>query len=95
MRFLLASLLCCVFIGVSVSQGQNVPVQRTYEEIKSFPEGLIGPWQVGNQTFIATDQTKFTLDHPALVGSLVEVTFIDNNGQLIAVEIEPQESQYR
>ena len=90
MRFLLASLLCCVFIGVSVSQGQNVPVQRTYEEIKSFPEGLIGPWQVGNQTFIATDQTKFTLDHPALVGSLVEVTFIDNNGQLIAVEIEPQ-----
>ena len=92
MRLLSATLISFILTLSTVAQSQTTPAYQSFEEIKSFPEGLIGPWQVGNQTFIATDQTKFDLDHPALVGSLVEVTFIDNNGQLIAVEIEPQKA---
>ena len=65
-------------------------VYEILEEIRVFPEGNLGKWSIGDREFLANEDTEFDFDHPPQVGVLAEVEYVDRDGELIAVEIEPQ-----
>lgn len=47
-----------------------------YGELKSFPQGLVGIWEIGALTFTATISTEFkTANGPFTVGEIVKVEF--------------------
>ncbi len=61
-----------------------------YGELKSFPQGLVGIWEVGTLTFTATADTEFkTKNGPFTVGETVKVEFyILQDGTFLAREIK-------
>jgi hypothetical protein len=60
--------------------------------VTATPAGsLIGPWEIGGETFIANAQTEFDEDDGVpVVGSYVEVEYRMEGGQRIALEIETE-----
>lgn len=61
-----------------------------FGEVQSFPEGLIGEWNIAGITFVADASTKFEQKHGAFaVGVLVKVKFVILlDGTFYAREIE-------
>lgn len=61
-----------------------------FGEIQSFPDGLIGEWNIAGITFVADSATKFEQEHGAFaVGVLVKVKFVIGlDGTFYAREIE-------
>ncbi len=61
-----------------------------YGELKSFPEGLVGIWEIGVLTFTATSSTEFkTANGPFTVGEIVKVEFyVMQDGTFLAREIK-------
>lgn len=61
-----------------------------FGEIQSFPDGLIGEWNIAGITFVADSATKFEQKHGAFaVGVLVKVKFVIRlDGTFYAREIE-------
>ncbi|MFZ1768092.1 MAG: DUF5666 domain-containing protein [Caldilinea sp.] len=61
-----------------------------YGELKSFPQELVGIWEVGTLTFTATTDTEFkTKNGPFTVGEIVKIEFyILQDGSFLAREIK-------
>lgn len=61
-----------------------------YGVLQSFPTGLVGTWNIGGMTFVATANTEFKQERGAFaVGVTVKVHFaVDSSGANIAREIE-------
>lgn len=69
---------------VSGTQGE------LYGVLQSFPTGLVGAWNIGGMTFVATANTEFKQERGSFaVGVTVKVHFaVDSSGANIAREIE-------
>lgn len=69
---------------VSGTQGE------LYGLLQSFPTGLVGNWNIGGMTFVATANTEFKQERGAFaLGVTVKVHFtVDSSGANIAREIE-------
>ncbi|MBE2238969.1 MAG: hypothetical protein IAE81_14355 [Caldilineaceae bacterium] len=63
---------------------------KLYGELKSFPQELVGVWEVGVLTFTATTDTEFkTKNGPFTVGEIVKIEFyILQDGSFLAREIK-------
>lgn len=61
-----------------------------YGELKSFPQELVGVWEIGVLTFTATTNTEFkTANGPFTVGEIVKVEFyVMQDGTFLAREIK-------
>ena len=61
-----------------------------YGVLQSFPAGLVGSWNIGGMTFIATSGTEFKQERGAFaVGATIKVHFtVDSSGANLAREIE-------
>jgi len=61
-----------------------------YGELRSFPQDLVGIWEIGALTFTATISTEFkTTNGPFTVGEIVKVEFyVLQDGTLLAREIK-------
>lgn len=61
-----------------------------YGVLQSFPAGLVGSWNIGGMTFVATANTEFEQERGAFaVGATVKVHFtVDSSGANLAREIE-------
>ena len=68
----------------------ETPEAEMFGAIQSFPEGLIGTWNIGGMSFIAGNATEFDQENGAFgVGVTVKVHFVtENNGAHRAREIE-------
>lgn len=60
------------------------------EEIKVVPKDHKGEWIIGERPFVADDDTRLVLDHPAKKGALVEIHFAFRGGKAVATMIAPQ-----
>lgn len=71
-------------------QSGNIGQGELYGEVQSFPDGLIGEWNIAGVTFLTDNATKFKQEKgPFAVGVTVKVEFvIRSNGDFYAKEIE-------
>ena len=58
--------------------------------LEKIPEGLVGTWRAGGRDYVADKNTEFELNHPPVVGRLVEIEFTEKDGIATASEIQPQ-----
>jgi hypothetical protein len=70
--------------------GNIIGKGELFGEVQSFPDGLIGEWNIAGITFVADSATKFEQKHGAFaVGVLVKVKFVIRlDGTFYAREIE-------
>ena len=74
--------------------GNGVGAQEVHGLLEAMPaEGLAGTWTVNGVDYIATATTTFEQsDGPFTLGGCVEIEFVVQNGQNIAVKIETDDS---
>lgn len=76
-------------------QSGNIGQGELYGEVQSFPDGLIGEWNIAGITFLADNATEFKQEKgPFAVGVTVKVHFvIRSNGDFYARKIETKSSE--
>ena len=70
--------------------GDSREYSETYGIVFTFPENLIGEWEIGEGIFYTADEnTRFEQEHGGFfVGGCVEVKYFEEGGTKTAIEIE-------
>ena len=63
---------------------------RFTEEIQVVPKDNLGEWVVGGETFVADENTRLVLEHPAKKGAMAEIHFAFRGGKAVATMIATQ-----
>lgn len=101
---MLLGVLIAVLVIVVPAQADNLiqspdipdhhpkPGMETYGVVESFPELLVGPWQIGGTTYTATSSTHFSMEGgPFYVGACVKVRY--DPGSFLAYSIEMEDTE--
>jgi Calcineurin-like phosphoesterase len=94
-RFLFPLTMFCLVLWSGWIQSvvaQEGPYEYV-EEIQVAAPDKIGQWRVGEHSFNFTSETVLGSEHPAEPGTVARVRFVVQQGQLIALEIEPLENK--